>query len=167
VRGDGPSAVRYPKGELCAPVPAVRSAGPVDILREGTPGGALIVAAGPMAAAALEAAELLAADGLSVTVADPRWLCPVPGELISLAAHYRVLVTVEDGSREGGFGSALVDGLSDAGLLVPVHRMGLPRQFLEHGKRSELLRAHRLDGPGIAAAVHAEATRWAAAGEPA
>jgi len=159
-----PAAVRYPKGELCAPIPAIRSAGPVDVLREGTPGGALIVAVGAMASIALEAGELLAADGLSVTVADPGWVCPVPGELISLAAGYRVLVTVEDGSREGGFGSALTDALSDAELLIPVHRMGLPRRFLEHGKRGELLGAHRLDSAGIAAAVYAAATRWDAVG---
>jgi 1-deoxy-D-xylulose-5-phosphate synthase len=164
VQGEGPAAVRYPKGELCAPVPAVRSAGPVDILREGTPQGVLIVPVGAMAPAALEAAELLAVGGLSVTVADPRWVCPVPGELISLAAGYRVIVTVEDGSREGGFGSALADALSDSGLLIPVHRMGLPRQFLEQGARGELLAAHRLDAAGIAAAVYVAATRWDAAG---
>jgi 1-deoxy-D-xylulose-5-phosphate synthase len=167
VWGEGPAVVRYPKGELCAPVPAVRSAGPVDVLCAGEPNGALIVAVGPMVSIALEAAESLAADGLSVTVADPRWVCPVPGELVSLAARYRVVVTVEDGSREGGFGSALVNALSDAELLIPVHRMGLPRQFLEQGKRGELLGAHRLDSTGIAAAVYAAATRWDAARKPA
>jgi 1-deoxy-D-xylulose-5-phosphate synthase len=166
MRADGPVAVRYPKGELCAPIRAVRSVGPVDILRQGTPHGALLVPVGPMVSIALEAAELLAADGLSVTVADPRWVCPVPPDLISLAEHYRLLVTVEDGSREGGFGSALVDALSDAEMLIPVHRMGLPRQFLEHGKRSELLGAHGLDSTGIAAAVRVAATRWDAAGRP-
>jgi 1-deoxy-D-xylulose-5-phosphate synthase len=164
VGASGPTAVRYPKGEVCAPVPAVRSAGPVDILREGTPGGSLIVAVGPMAPIALEAAELLAREGLSVTVADPRWVSPVPGDLVSLAARYRALVTVEDGSREGGFGSALTDALSDAGLLVPVHRMGLPRQFLQHGKRGELLEAYQLSSTGIAAAVRSAAARWDAPG---
>jgi 1-deoxy-D-xylulose-5-phosphate synthase len=154
VRADGPTAVRYPKGELCAPIPAVGWAGPVDIVRAGTPQGALIVATGPMVSTALEAAELLVADGLSVTVADPGWVCPIPGELVSLAALYRLVVTVEDGSREGGFGSALSDALSDAEVLIPVHRMGLPRQFLEHGNRRELLAAHGLDSTGIAAAVH-------------
>jgi 1-deoxy-D-xylulose-5-phosphate synthase len=126
VWGEGPAVVRYPKGELCAPIPAVRSAGPVDVLRAGEPNGALIVAVGPMVSIALAAAESLATGGLSVTVADPRWVCPVPGELVSLAAGYRMVVTVEDGSREGGFGSALVNALSDAELLIPVHRMGLP-----------------------------------------
>ncbi len=164
VRSDGPAAVRYPKGEVPAPIPAVRSAGPVDIVRAGTPQGALIVATGPMVSSAMDAAGRLVADGLSVTVADPGWVCPVPGELVSLAARHRLIVTVEDGSREGGFGSALSDALSDAGLLIPVHRMGLPRQFLEHGNRRELLAAHHLDAAGIAAAVHNAAIGWAAAG---
>jgi len=163
LRYAGPTVVRYPKGEVCAPVPAVRRAGSVDVLREGTPHGALVVAAGAMTSAAVAAAGLLARDGLSVTVADPRWVCPVAGDLISLAADYRVVVTVEDGSREGGFGSALAGALSDAGLLVPVHRMGLPRQFLEHGKRGELLEAYQLDSAGIAAAVCSAATRWGCA----
>jgi 1-deoxy-D-xylulose-5-phosphate synthase len=164
VQADGPTAVRYPKGELPAPIPAVRSAGPVDIVRAGTPGGVLVVAAGPMVSAAMEAAGRLVADGLSVTVADPGWVCPVPDELVALAAGYRLVVTVEDGSREGGFGSALSDALSDAGLLIPVRRMGLPRQFLEHGNRRELLAAHQLDATGIAATVHEAATGSAAAG---
>jgi 1-deoxy-D-xylulose-5-phosphate synthase len=163
VRCGGPAVVRYPKGELGAPVPAVRRSGSVDVLREGTPHGALVVAAGAMAPAAVAAAGLLARDGLSVTVADPRWVCPVPGDLIALAAGYRVLVTVEDGSREGGFGSALAGALSDAGLLIPVRRMGLPRQFLEHGKRGELLEAYHLDSTGIAAAVWSAAGRWGCA----
>jgi 1-deoxy-D-xylulose-5-phosphate synthase len=136
----------------------------VDVLREGAPSGVLIVAVGPMASIALEAAQSLAADGLAVAVADPGWLCPVPGELVSLAARYRLVVTVEDGCREGGFGSALADGLSDAGLLIPVHRMGLPRQFLEQGNRAELLAAHQLDSAGIATTVRAAAKRWHAIG---
>jgi 1-deoxy-D-xylulose-5-phosphate synthase len=164
VRSDGPAAVRYPKGELPAPIPAIRSDGPVDIVREGPPGGALVVAAGPVVSAALEAAELLAAGGLPVTVADPGWVCPVPGELVSLAAGYRLVVTVEDGSREGGFGSALAGAMSDAGLLIPVQRLGLPREFLEHGNRSDLLAAHGLDSTGIAAAVRKAATGWNATG---
>jgi 1-deoxy-D-xylulose-5-phosphate synthase len=164
VQADGPAAVRYPKGELPAPIPAVSSAGPVDIVRAGPPGGALVVATGPMVPAALEAAESLAAGGLPVTVADPGWVCPVPGELVSLAASYRLVVTIEDGSREGGFGSALTGALSDARLLIPVQRLGLPRQFLEHGTRRELLAAHGLDASGIAAAVRKAATGWNATG---
>jgi 1-deoxy-D-xylulose-5-phosphate synthase len=164
VLSDGPTAVRYPKGVLPAPIPAIRSVGPVDIVRAGTPNGVLVVATGPMVSSAVEAAQTLVEDGLSVTVADPGWVCPVPEELVSLAADYRLVVTVEDGSREGGFGSALSDALSDAGLLIPVHRLGLPRQFLEHGNRRELLSAHGLDAAGIGAAVRRAATGWDATG---
>jgi 1-deoxy-D-xylulose-5-phosphate synthase len=60
------------------------------------------------------------------------------------------VVTVEDGVRQGGFGSAVLELLSDAGCQAPVRRLGIPDRFIEHGKREKLLELLGLDGPGVA-----------------
>ena len=87
--------------------------------------------------------------GIGATVADPRWLLPVPAALPELVARHNLVVTVEDGCRAGGFGAALTLACADAGLPAAVRVLGLPREFLEHGERGELLAAHGLDAPGI------------------
>ena len=62
----------------------------------------------------MDVAARLVEQGIGVTVVDPRWVRPVAGELVALAAEHRLVVTVEDGVRAGGFGSALADALRDA-----------------------------------------------------
>jgi len=102
---DGPTAVRFSRGSVGAPIPAERRMGTVDILR--TPAGGadadvLLVAVGAFGELGVQAAAKLDDQGIGVTVVDPRWVLPVPEELVALAKRHRLVVTVEDGGRHGG-----------------------------------------------------------------
>ncbi|RSN39723.1 1-deoxy-D-xylulose-5-phosphate synthase [Amycolatopsis sp. WAC 04197] len=151
----GPTAVRFPKAAAGPPIPAMQRMDGVDLLHRSSamPLDVLIVAAGTTASAALEAAELLELRGHGVTVMDPRWILPVNPALVHFAARHRLVVTVEDGVRGGGMGSALKEAVSDAGVGTPVMNLGLPKTFLAHGDRGAILRACGLDGPSIARAA--------------
>ncbi len=162
---DGPTIVRYPKGALPAPLPAVRTVGDddegpfgaVDILLEaageGAGGPLLLVGVGAMVPATLEAGRALVARGEAVTVACPRWVVPVPRALVDLAASARGVVVVEDGLVEGGVGSRLRDALEDGaagGEARPVvARVGVPRRFVATASRSQLLADFGMDAAGI------------------
>jgi 1-deoxy-D-xylulose-5-phosphate synthase len=140
--GDGPTVVRYPKGTVGGEAEAVGRLGGMDILHRPateTAQDVLLVGAGPMAITCLEAAVRLADQGIGVTVLDPRWLKPLDEELAEAAAGHRLVVTVEDNGRAGGFGDAVGRLLRDAGVDTPVRTFGLPQEFLEHGKREEIL----------------------------
>jgi 1-deoxy-D-xylulose-5-phosphate synthase len=136
---DGPTVVRFPKGTLPPDVPAVERRGPVDVLRRGERPEVLLVAVGSMVPVCLAAAERAADHGIAVTVVDPRWVLPVPAELVALAGEHRLVVTVEDGGRAGGVGSSLSRELQDREIDVPVRTLGLPQAFLEHGSRGQVL----------------------------
>jgi 1-deoxy-D-xylulose-5-phosphate synthase len=161
---DGPTAVRFPKGAVIESVPAVRRVGGVDVLHEATgPAGdgpsVLLVAVGAFAQLGVAAAERLAAQGVAVTVVDPRWVLPVPDALVGLAAGHQLVVTVTDSGRHGGFGSALADALRAVECDVPQRDLALPQEFLEHGDR-----AHVLAGAGLTVQdVARRVTEWAAA----
>jgi 1-deoxy-D-xylulose-5-phosphate synthase len=127
----GPTVVRFPKGSLPAEIPAVARHGSVDILRKGWPGDVLLVAAGATAGLCLDAAAELEQLGIDATVVDPQWVLPAPADLIDLAAGQRLVVTVEDGCRDRGVGSALADALADQGADVAVRRVGIPQRFVQ------------------------------------
>jgi len=131
--------VRFPKGVLPPDLPALERRGPVDVLRRGERVDVLLVAVGSMVPTCLAAAERAADHGIGVTVVDPRWVQPVPAELVTLAAGYRLVVTVEDCGRAGGVGSALTRELQDRDVDVPVRTLGIPQAFLEHGSRGQVL----------------------------
>jgi 1-deoxy-D-xylulose-5-phosphate synthase len=135
---DGPTAVRFPKGNVPADVPAVDRVGGIDVLHRAGPQDVLIVSVGAMAGVCLGAAALLADQELGVTVVDPRWVLPVDAALPALAAGHRLVVTVEDSSRSGGIGTAVTQALQDADVDVPVRSVGIPRQFLDHGKPADV-----------------------------
>jgi 1-deoxy-D-xylulose-5-phosphate synthase len=163
---DGPTVVRFPTGAVPADLPAVRRLGSVDLLAEPATGAdrdVLLVAVGALGHPAVEAAALVAGQGsgqgYGVTVVDPRWVRPVPAELVRLAADHRLVVTVEDGVRAGGVGDAVAAALRDAGLPVPVRTCGVPVDWHPHGSRDELLADLGLTGPDLAR----EITGWAAA----
>jgi 1-deoxy-D-xylulose-5-phosphate synthase len=99
----------------------------------------LLAGAGPMAGVCVEAAGRLADQGIGVTVIDPRWVKPLDEALADAAEGHRLVVTVEDNGRAGGFGDAVCRLLRDAGVSTPVRTFGLPQEFLEHGKREEIL----------------------------
>jgi 1-deoxy-D-xylulose-5-phosphate synthase len=136
---DGPSVVRFPKGVPPVDVPALERRGPVDVLRRGAQQEVLLVAVGSMVPMCLAAAERAADHGIDVTVVDPRWVLPVPGELVALASGFRLVVTVEDGGRAGGVGTTLTQALQDRGVDVPLRSLGLPQAFLEHGSVGQVL----------------------------
>ena len=139
---DGPTVIRYPKGTVGGEAEAVGRLGGMDVLHRPADGAApdvLLVGAGPMAITCLETAVRLADQGIGVTVVDPRWVKPVDGALAEAAAGHRLVVTVEDNGRAGGFGDAAGRLLRDAGMSTPLRTFGLPQEFLEHGKREEVL----------------------------
>jgi 1-deoxy-D-xylulose-5-phosphate synthase len=149
---DAPTVVRYPKGALGDPLPAVDEVDGVDVLARRTPPAGrgagersvLVCGIGAMLPTALAVGEALAAHGLRVTVVDPRWVLPVPAALVKLVGEHDHAITLEDGLREGGIGSALAQRARDAGVPTPVQSFGVPRGFHAHGTRDEVLAAVRL-----------------------
>ncbi|MFV8133011.1 1-deoxy-D-xylulose-5-phosphate synthase [Streptomyces syringium] len=149
----GPSAVRFPKGSVGPDIQSVRRMGPVEVLSASGIRDVLLVAYGPLAGACLNAAAELTARGIGVTVVDPRWALPVPIELLELADRHRLVVTVEDNSRTGGLGSHLAQLCRDTGVDTPITTLGLPRRFIEHAPRSQLLAEAGLTAAQIGYAV--------------
>jgi 1-deoxy-D-xylulose-5-phosphate synthase len=153
---DGPSVLRFPRGSCPSEIPAVARWGSADVLAAGSETDVLIVAAGPFASAALDAAGRLEEQGLGVTVVDPRWLVPVDPDLVAEAASYRLVVTVEDAVPSGGYGEQLARALRPLGCASSRRLLclGLPeRQFLPAGTRPELLHEAGLDSEGIVSSV--------------
>ncbi|MFI7608415.1 1-deoxy-D-xylulose-5-phosphate synthase [Micromonospora sp. NPDC049366] len=150
---DGPTALRFPKARVGDDLPALYRTGGMDVLRTAAGAPVLLVAVGAMAAPALRAADLLAEAGVECTVVDPRWVRPVNPALAGLAADHALVVTVEDGIRDGGAGSAIALALADEAIGTPVRVLGLPTEFITHGERGGLLAEHGLDPPGICDAV--------------
>jgi len=142
---DGPTVVRFAKGKVGGEVEAVAKLGGMDVLREPAATGSglaedvLLVGAGPMAVTGLEIADRLGDQGIGVTVVDPRWTKPVDEALIGAARRHRLVVTVEDNGRVGGFGDAVARLLRDHDVDVPVKTFGLPQEFLSHGTREQVL----------------------------
>ncbi|MFL6120350.1 1-deoxy-D-xylulose-5-phosphate synthase [Actinophytocola sp.] len=153
--GDAPTVVRFPKGSADTAIPAVNRMDGLDILHRGErrPLDVLLVAAGPTAAAALAAAAAVERAGHGATVIDPRWVLPVNPTLVHLAARHRLVVTVEDGLRTGGVGTALAQACADARVPTPVRNLGVPRAFVPHGGRGDLLTRCGLDAATIADTV--------------
>ncbi|EWC61716.1 1-deoxy-D-xylulose 5-phosphate synthase [Actinokineospora spheciospongiae] len=157
---DGPSVLRFPKATVGADIASVERIGTVDVLRRpaaGESADVLLVTVGSFAELGLAAAERLAAQGIGVTVADPRWVAPVPTELAALAADHRLVVTVEDSGRHGGFGWALAALLRDHDVDVPLRDLGIPNEFHAHGTRDEVLVRLGLTAQDVARRV----TGWA------
>ncbi|WP_228447066.1 1-deoxy-D-xylulose-5-phosphate synthase [Streptomyces paludis] len=151
VTGTGPCVIRFPKAAAGPGIARLKGIDGIDVLHHDEAGkrDVLLLACGPLAADAVEAARRLEARGVGVTVADPRWVLPVPEAALDLVRSHGSVVTVEDGCRVGGFGAALALACVDAGLPHRIRVLGLPREFIEHGSRGELLAAHGLDAPGI------------------
>ncbi|MBE0597405.1 MAG: 1-deoxy-D-xylulose-5-phosphate synthase [Desulfuromonadales bacterium] len=154
---DGPCAFRYPRGTtlgLPPEIPRPLPLGKGEKLRPGDAG--VLIAAGTTVAAALAAAEQLAAEGLSLAVVDPRFLKPLDGELLTAEARRTgAVVTVEENVLAGGFGSAVLELLAAEGVTVPTLCLGLPDLFIEQGSQSELRAIYELDQAGIVRQVRA------------
>jgi len=113
----------------------------------------MLVGVGPFAHLAVDAAAILGEHGYGVTVVDPRWVRPVPGDLPPFAADYRLVVVVEDGVRTGGVGSAVAQALRDADVDTPVRAIGVPDGWHPHGSRAEILADLGLTAPDVARTV--------------
>jgi 1-deoxy-D-xylulose-5-phosphate synthase len=151
---DGPTVVRYPKGTTGADLTPVATVEGIDVLWEGDGRDVLLVCVGPLAALGLQVAEELTEAGLDSTVVDPRWVRPVNPALAGLAGRHAAVVTLEDGGRAGGVGTAVTQALRDAGVTTPVHVVGLPQHFLDQGRRDEVLAACGLTAPEVARGIH-------------
>ncbi len=155
---DGPSAVRYPRGEgFGVPLPAEGvplEIGKGRVVREGT--AVALLSLGPRLHECLKAADQLAGFGLSTTVADARFVKPLDHDLIRrLAQNHEVLVTVEEGAV-GGFGSHVLQFLAGSGLLdrgLKVRTLVLPDEFIEHGKPDQMYEQAGLNAGGIVTTV--------------
>ena len=151
---DGPIALRYPRGsghgvplmeEGWEPLPI----GKAEILRQGD--DLLLLGYGTMVYPAMQAAEILGEHGIEATVINARFAKPLDTELIiPLARQVRRVVTLEEGCLMGGFGSAVAESLLDAGVAVPITRIGVPDLLVDHAKPDESMTALGLTGPQIA-----------------
>jgi len=149
---DAPSVVRFPKGPLPEPLPAVDAVEGVDVLRrtEGAGPRVLLVGVGPMARTAVDAAAILEAAGVAATVVDPRWVLPTPPALVKLAGEHDLVAVVEDGLVEGGVGALLAQRCAEARLTTPVAALGVPLAFPAHATRAQLLEELRLRAEDVA-----------------
>ena len=147
--------MRYPRG--CGRGVAIPAKGKVlpvgesNTLREGS--DVAILAFGSMVSNALDAAELLAADGIDARVVDMRWVKPLDEAAIASAAETRLVVTVENGIISGGAGEGVLDELSRMKVTVPTLVLGIDDSFVPHGKVNQLLADLGLDAEGIAASI--------------
>ena len=159
---NGPCALRWPSG-TAQEVPAghVGSGRRARRLRTGR--DVCIAAVGPLVAAAEEAAGMLEGVGVSATVWDMRLAKPLDGDLVADAGRHRLVVTVEDGVREGGAGARLVDALGRSALAPgrlhspggkpSVIVLGVPDAYVAHGDPATIRTELGLDEVGIAAAA--------------
>jgi 1-deoxy-D-xylulose-5-phosphate synthase len=146
---DGAVAIRYARGK--APNIGAEEGRDItrgEILREG--GDATFLVLGPCAQACLDAAERLDAEGYSVGVVDARFVKPLDTALLDSLLD-RPIITVEENTLDGGFGSAVMEYFAKAGKLneLRIHRMGIPDIFSEQATRAEQLAAHNLHAEGL------------------
>ena len=148
-----PVAVRYPRGagegRPASGPPTPLPVGTAEVVREGRHGA--VWALGPRVGAALEAAERLAADGVDLTVVNARWVKPLDRDLLARTVAPRSrLITVEDHNVMGGFGSAVLEAVSELEIPgVEVLRLGVPDRFIAHATQAEQWREVGLDAEGI------------------
>jgi 1-deoxy-D-xylulose-5-phosphate synthase len=154
----GPVAIRYPRGqarnvgehEVGVGIRArrIRDAG------DDRAAGVCILAVGKLVEAAQKAADALAAQHVPTTVWDVRCCAPLDPAMLTDAAGHRVVVTCEDGIRDGGIGMAIENAIGHIDPAVPIEVLGLPTRFLPHdGRPDRILAQLGLDADGIQAAA--------------
>jgi len=158
---DGPTVLRFPKGDVADPIARVRQLGSLDVLQETGQGAVdlLIVGVGAMAATSVSVAEKLEAQGLSVRVVDPRWVLPVSPDLVHAAGDATAMAVIEDNLVSGGIGSSVTLAMRQAGLRAPVHCYGIPKEFLRHASRGQVLDQIGLTPDAIATSLGRELRR--------
>lgn len=172
---DGPVAIRYPRGTgpgvAVKKHPVVIEIGRAEVLRDGH--DVAVFALGAMMEEGERLVEMLEAQGLSAALIDPRFAKPIDrGCVEQYGRSCGLVITLEDHVLAGGFGSALLETMSDLELQTPVVRVGWPDQFIEHGKMEALRVKYGLTAEGamikaatpVRALVDAVAKRTVAAG---
>ena len=151
---DGPASIRYPKAsaEKSTRERSPLEFGRAEVIDWGADG--MLIACGTLLGNCLKAAAQLREEGLDIGVINARFVKPLDKETILRAVEASpFVVTVEEGALMAGFGSAVLEAASDAGLnTAHIRRLGIPDRFIEHGDRGELLASIGLDPAGIAAA---------------
>ena len=143
MKWNGPIAVRYPRGvgpgTPVKDVPTAIPIGKAELLQHGDNDRVAIFALGAMVPMAEEIALKLEAQGIAAAVINARFVKPIDTEMLEFFARsVDVVLTLEDHVLRGGFGSAVLEALSDLGIATPVVRVGWPDQFIEHGKLDAL-----------------------------
>ncbi|MEL6224129.1 MAG: 1-deoxy-D-xylulose-5-phosphate synthase [Cyanobacteria bacterium J06627_8] len=151
---DGPIAMRYPRGNGYG-VPLMEEGweelpiGKGEILRNGD--DVLLVGYGTMVYTSMQVAEILSEHGIEATVVNARFVKPLDTELIlPLAKQIGRVVTLEEGCLMGGFGTAVVEALMDAEVMVPVTRIGVPDKLVDHATSDQAKATLGLTPPQIA-----------------
>ncbi len=153
VETHGVIALRYPRA-ACPHSTGEKCMGPIElgkavVLQEGDDGA--ILAYGPMVYSALQAAELLKKEGINAAVVNARFAKPLDENMLAdLVEKQPFILTLEDHVITGGFGSAVLEHVSDRHpLKTAVVRLGIPERFIEHGARSRILKDLGLNARGI------------------
>ncbi|ROL58579.1 1-deoxy-D-xylulose-5-phosphate synthase [Bacteroidetes/Chlorobi group bacterium Naka2016] len=151
----GPVSIRYPRGKAVGvqinkfePIPL----GKWELLYAGS--DVAILGVGKMVQNILNARELLLSKGYNPTIVNARFIKPLDNEMLTQIAHtHELIITVEEGTVVGGFGSAVAEFLSKNNFKNDLHIIGIPDRFIEHGTQDELLAMLKLDPTGIASQV--------------
>ncbi len=150
--GMGPWSIRYPRGngsmaDWQKPLKTIE-VGTAKQLREGS--DLAILSFGPIGIHAQQAAEKLLSEGISAAHYDMRFVKPLDINLLKqIGKRFQTIITLEDGSIQGGFGSAVLEWLNDNGFSTRVVRLGIPDRFIEHGTPQELYKECGMDAEGI------------------
>ena len=147
---DGPTAVRFPKASVADDIEAVDRIGGLDVLRRDSDAEVLLVSVGALAPMVLDVAARLQAQGIGVTVVDPRWVLPVDDAMPALAAAHGLVAVIEDNGAVGAVGDAIAREVRQRGIRVPVRSFALPQRYLDVGKRADVLVATGLSAQEIA-----------------
>jgi len=176
---DGPSVIRFAKGSIGPDLPAVRVEDGIDVLydaaalvaedgiqadsdhdsRSSAHPDVVLLAVGSFAALGVEVGQRLADQGISVQVIDPRWVLPIEDGVVNICSRGRLVVSLEDGLRSQGVGSALRDAMGRQGVDRPMLLFGVPDDFLDTGSRSQLLERYGL----TAQEISREVVEWVSA----
>ena len=146
----GPVAIRWPKTSAVQSEPSEVGRGLSARKGRSGDGEICFIGVGKMFNIASAAADLLAEEGIHATVWDPRAARPLDPVMLADAAEHRLVITAEDGYREGGIGSSIADEISDR---TAVQIMGVPTTYLPHAKPDSILANLGLDAEGLAAAA--------------
>ena len=152
-----PMAIRYPRGKAWyAPdnIPAISGHGKGRQIVENSGSDIAILSVGPIGKNAIEAASVLKERGIPTDVYDMVWIKPLDEDLLrNIAKRYKGIITLEDGIRDGGFGSSVCDWFALQKLIIPIIRLGVPDKFIFHASVDRLQKSCGYDVEGIVGAT--------------